>query len=53
MVGLLVEKEKLTDWENEPSVQDLKKNIDDADNDQQIHLLNVKRWLSKIGRAHV
>lgn len=43
-----VEKEKLTNWENEPTVLDLKKNIDDAANDQNEHLLNVKRWLNNL-----
>jgi hypothetical protein len=42
------EKVKLTKWENEPSVQDLKKNIDDASNDQNLHLTNVDRWLSNL-----
>ena len=42
------EKVKLTEWENEPSVQDLKKNIDDASNDQNLHLTNVDRWLSNL-----
>lgn len=42
------EKVKLTDWENEPTVQDLKKNVDDAYNDQNLHLINVKRWLDNL-----
>lgn len=37
--------EKMTDWENEPTVADLKQNIDDASLDQEIHKANVKRWL--------
>lgn len=39
---------KLTDWENEPAVSDLKKNIDDAANDQQKHLSDVRRWLDNL-----
>jgi hypothetical protein len=36
---------KLTDWKNEPTISDLKQNIDDAENDQDIHRQNVDRWL--------
>ena len=36
----------LTDWEKEPSISDLKQNIDDAERDQDTHRSNVKRWLS-------
>ena len=43
-----LERHRLTSWENEPSVMDLKKNIDDANNDQQTHQLNVDRWLSNL-----
>ena len=39
---------KLTDWANEPTVSDLKKNIDDAANDQQEHLSKVRRWLDNL-----
>lgn len=41
----LVEQSKMTDWENEPTIADLKQNIDDADNDQAGHKSNVERWL--------
>lgn len=44
----LLNTSKLTEWENEPSVNDLKKNIDDAATDQDSHLLNVDRWLSNL-----
>ena len=35
----------MTDWENEPSISDLKQNIDDASIDQDAHETNVKLWL--------
>jgi len=37
--------DKLTDWKNEPTVADLKQNIDDAAIDQDKHKINVERWL--------
>ena len=37
--------EKMTDWANEPSIADLKANIDDAEIDQDTHKKNVERWL--------
>lgn len=39
---------QLTDWVNEPSIADLKQNIDDAKNDQDKHSANVARWLSNM-----
>ena len=36
---------KLTDWANEPTIADLKQNIDDAALDQETHRANVRRWL--------
>jgi hypothetical protein len=41
----------LTDWKNEPTIADLKENIDDAEIDQADHKSNVQRWLSN--RANV
>jgi hypothetical protein len=35
----------MTDWKNEPSIADLKQNIDDAAIDQAKHKANVDRWL--------
>ena len=40
------EQPKITNWKNEPTIKDLKENIDDAENDQEQHHSNVKRWLS-------
>ncbi|RLB94166.1 MAG: chromosome partitioning protein ParB [Deltaproteobacteria bacterium] len=40
-----VEQEPMTDWANEPSIKDLKENIDDAEVDQDTHKNNVLRWL--------
>lgn len=37
---------KLTDWKNEPTISDLKENIDDAEIDQASHKSNVDAWLS-------
>jgi hypothetical protein len=48
MSDILTEGYKLTDWENEPTVSDLKKNLDDANLDQQSHLQDVERWLSNL-----
>jgi len=39
---------QLTDWVNEPSIADLKQNIDDAQNDQDKHTADVARWLSNM-----
>jgi len=39
------ENSRMTDWANEPTIADLKQNIDDASNDQESHKANVKRWL--------
>lgn len=38
--------DKMTDWVNEPTIADLKQNIDDASLDQDAHKANVKRWLA-------
>lgn len=38
--------DKMTDWANEPTIADLKQNIDDASLDQDAHKANVKRWLA-------
>lgn len=35
----------MTDWANEPTIADLKQNIDDAAIDQDTHKSNVRRWL--------
>ena len=35
---------KLTDWVKEPSIRDLKQNIDNAYIEQQSHLSNLARW---------
>ncbi len=40
------EQEKMTDWANEPTIADLKQNIDDASLDQEEHKANVQRWLA-------
>jgi hypothetical protein len=37
-----------SEWVNPPSVEDLKKNIDDADIDQAEHLTKVKHWLDNL-----
>jgi len=37
--------DKMTDWVNEPTIADLKQNIDDASLDQDTHKANVDRWL--------
>lgn len=39
---------KLTDWVNEPTVADLKQNLDDAESDLDKHLQDVTRWLSNL-----
>ena len=40
-----VEETKMTDWTNEPTIADLKQNIEDAEIDQAAHKSNVDRWL--------
>jgi hypothetical protein len=42
---------KLTNWKNEPTIADLKENIDDAEIDQETHRSNVIAWLAN--RANV
>ena len=37
--------EKLTDWKNEPSIDDLKTTIEDAEIDQDTHTAKVTTWL--------
>ena len=37
--------DKMTNWANEPTIADLKQNIDDASLDQDTHKANVNRWL--------
>jgi hypothetical protein len=36
---------KLTNWKNEPTIADLKQNLDDAEIDHTNHRANVARWL--------
>lgn len=40
------EQKPMTNWENEPSIADLKQNIDDAEIDQESHKSDVARWLA-------
>ena len=42
------EDRKLTKWENEPSISDLKQNLDDAAQDNDAHLLLVDKWLENL-----
>ena len=41
-------REKLTDWDNEPTLEDLKANYTDASPDKHGHITNVDRWLDKL-----
>ena len=43
-----MESEPLTEWENEPSLKDLKENISDADIDNQTHQTDVNTWLDNM-----
>lgn len=48
--------ENLTDWENEPTVMDLKQDLTDASSDHQGHVIDVDRWLDNLnieGKAKV
>jgi hypothetical protein len=40
--------EKLTDWENEPSLSDLKADYTDATNHHDAHVSDVQRWLDNM-----
>ena len=42
---LMTPHKKLTEWANEPTIADLKQNLDDADIDNAAHLDKVKTWL--------
>ena len=46
--GEVIEREKFTTWANEPTLADLKKNLDDTDANDQTHIDNVARWLSNL-----
>jgi len=39
---------KLTDWENEPRIEDLKADLQEADQHHQSHVNDVKRWLDNM-----
>lgn len=43
-----IELKPLTDWENEPTLSELKQNLSDADIDNQKHQLDVDRWLDNM-----
>ena len=43
-----LEMKPLTDWENAPTLTDLKQNIDDADIDGQSHQIDVLNWLENM-----
>ena len=44
-----VEKENaLTDWDNEPTVADLKLDLSDAKHEVDNHILKVDRWLENL-----
>ena len=36
---------KLTDWEKEPKIEDLKQNLEDSIPDTKLHLSSVDKWL--------
>lgn len=38
----------LTEWENEPSVEDLKQQYESSQSDRSIHINNVSRWLDNL-----
>lgn len=40
-----LELKPLTDWQNAPTIRDLKQDIEDADIDNVTHKANVERWL--------
>lgn len=37
--------DRMTDWKNEPTIADLKQNLNDAEVDHDKHRANVQRWL--------
>ena len=39
---------KLTDWENEPTLEELKQNYTDAKEDHSLHLTKVTTWLDNL-----
>lgn len=40
--------ERLTDWDNEPSVKDMKETLDAASPSQRAHMAKVTRWLNNL-----
>jgi hypothetical protein len=43
-----VSAKKLTDWKNEPSVQDLKNDLLEANGSHQVQVEKIKRWLDNL-----
>lgn len=43
-----VSAKKLTDWKNEPSVQDLKNDLLEANGSHQVQIEKIKRWLDNL-----
>jgi len=37
-----------TDWENEPTVRDLKQDLEDSKSDHDTHVVNVDTWLDNL-----
>lgn len=44
----LAEAEPLTDWENEPRVEDLKADLEEANQHHDAHVTDVNRWLDNL-----
>ena len=40
-----IDPKKFVDWENPPSLEDLKKNLEEARTSHQLHVANVNKWL--------
>ncbi len=43
-----VEKTSRTGWKKEPTIEQLKKNLEDADSENQDHVTKVSKWLSNL-----
>lgn len=48
MDQLLHTAEPLTDWENEPRIEDLKQDLEEASQHHDAHVIDVNRWLDNL-----
>jgi hypothetical protein len=45
----IMEQKPLTEWANEPTVADLKADLEEASTHHELHVADVNRWLDNLG----